>query len=312
MMPAGMDAKKPKWGYHVMAVATVAVWGTTFVSTKVLVQCGLMPAEIFFYRFLLAYLCLWAISYRKLWADSRKDEFLFLLAGLCGGSLYFLTENTALSITLASNVSLIVCVAPLLTTVLFALFKKEEPFTRRLLFGSLVALAGVGLVVLNGSRVLKITPVGDFLSFAAALTWAFYSLVIKQLDNRYSVVFVTRKVFFYGVATILPFFLFHPLRADMGFMRQPAVWGNLLFLGFVASMLCFVSWNKCVKELGAVRCTNYIYLGPLVTLFASAVAIHEQITGTALAGCALILSGIYMTGRKKGTGPGGKLKWEKR
>jgi drug/metabolite transporter (DMT)-like permease len=233
-----------------MAIITVAIWGTTFVSTKILIQHGLSPSDIFFYRFTLAYLCMWCISYKKLFANRVKDELLLLLAGLCGGTIYFITENTALGITLASNVSLIVCTSPVLTTLLSYLFRRKEPFTRHLVYGSIMALIGVGLVVFNGSFILKINPLGDILSLTAALMWAFYCLILKQLDNHYSIVFITRKVFFYGVLTILPMFLFRPLNWDNVLMMQPIVFGNLLFLGFVASMLCFIAWNACVKELG--------------------------------------------------------------
>ena len=293
-----MNVIKSRFVYHLMAIITVAIWGTTFVSTKILIQHGLSPSDIFFYRFTLAYLCMWCISYKKLFANRVKDELLLLLAGLCGGTIYFITENTALGITLASNVSLIVCTSPVLTTLLSYLFRRKEPFTRHLVYGSIMALIGVGLVVFNGSFILKINPLGDILSLTAALMWAFYCLILKQLDNHYSIVFITRKVFFYGVLTILPMFLFRPLNWDNVLMMQPIVFGNLPFLGFVASMLCFIAWNACVKELGAVKSTNYIYIVPLVTLLTSAVIINEKITWIALTGCFLILCGVYLAERK--------------
>ena len=293
-----MNATKSKLIFHLIAIATVAIWGTTFVSTKILIQHGLTPSEIFFYRFVLAYICMWSISRKKLFANRIKDELLLFLAGLCGGTIYFLTENTALGITLASNVSLIVCTSPILTTFLSYLFKRKEPFTRHLLYGSFMALIGVGLVVFNGSFILKINPLGDFLSLTAALMWAFYCLILKQLDSRYATVFITRKVFFYGIMTTLPVFLFRPLHWDTSLMLQPVVWGNLLFLGIIASMLCFISWNACVKELGAVQSTNYIYIVPLVTLLTSAIIIDEKITVIALSGCFLILCGVYLAERK--------------
>lgn len=183
-----MNVIKSRFVYHLMAIITVAIWGTTFVSTKILIQHGLSPSDIFFYRFTLAYLCMWCISYKKLFANRVKDELLLLLAGLCGGTIYFITENTALGITLASNVSLIVCTSPVLTTLLSYLFRRKEPFTRHLVYGSIMALIGVGLVVFNGSFILKINPLGDILSLTAALMWAFYCLILKQLDNHYSIV----------------------------------------------------------------------------------------------------------------------------
>lgn len=65
-----MNEIKSKFGYHLLAIITVAIWGTTFVSTKILIQHGLTPSEIFFYRFILAYFFMWSISYKKLFANN--------------------------------------------------------------------------------------------------------------------------------------------------------------------------------------------------------------------------------------------------
>ena len=81
--------------YHSIAILTVIIWGTTFVSTKILINTGLSPVEILLYRFVLAYFCILTIAHRRLWANCVKDEFLLFLSGLCGGSLYFIAENTA-------------------------------------------------------------------------------------------------------------------------------------------------------------------------------------------------------------------------
>lgn len=62
--------------------------------------------------------------------------------------------------------------------------------------GSLLALVGVALVVYNGSFVLKISPLGDFLTLLAAFSWAFYSLIMRKMSNRYGITFITRKIFF--------------------------------------------------------------------------------------------------------------------
>ena len=187
--------------YHLIAILVVAIWGLTFISTKVLINHGLTPQEIFFYRFLIAYLGIWVISPKRLFAGNWKDELWLMAGGFFGGSLYFFTENTALGITQASNVAFIICTAPLLTTILSLLFYKSEKATKGVIYGSILALIGVGLVVFNGSFVLKLSPVGDLLTLLAALSWAFYSLVIKKMTGRYPTVFITRKIFFYGVLT---------------------------------------------------------------------------------------------------------------
>lgn len=239
--------------YHLIAILTVGIWGLTFISTKVLIEHGLSPQEIFLLRFLMAYLGIWFISPRKLFADNWKDELWLLWGGVTGGSFYFFTENTALEITLATNVAFIVCTAPLLTTILSLLIYKKEKATAGLVGGSLLALAGVALVVYNGHFILKISPLGDFLTLLAAFSWAFYSLIMKKMSGRYRTTFITRKIFFYGILTILPAFILHPWQFSLSGLWQPAVWMNLLFLGVLASLVCFVVWNIILKQLGTGR-----------------------------------------------------------
>lgn len=284
--------------YHLIAILTVAIWGLTFISTKVLINHGLTPQEIFFYRFLIAYTGIWVISPKRLFTGNWKDELWLVAGGIFGGSLYFFTENTALGITQASNVSFIICTAPLLTTILSLLFYKSEKASKGLIYGSLLALMGVGLIVFNGSFVLKISPIGDLLTLLAALSWAFYSLIIKKMAGRYSTVFITRKIFFYGVLTILPAFLLHPLQPDTAVLLQPGVLFNLLFLAVLASLICYVLWNVVLKQLGTVRASNYIYLNPLVTMIASSLILDEKITLVALGGAACIVCGVYWAEKK--------------
>ena len=229
-----------------------------------------------------------------------RDELLLAAAGLTGGSLYFLTENIALEYAPASNVSLIVCTAPVWTALLLSLVYRSERMTRRQTAGCALAFVGVVLVVLNGRFVLHLSPRGDLLALSAALLWMLYSLVIKRLGDRLPVAYVTRKVFFYGIVTILPWFAWEPFDLPAATLRHPAVWGNLLFLGVVASLLCYVLWNAAMTRLGAVRTTNYIYLNPLVTMLTAALVIDERITPAALCGAALILSGMWLAERSRG------------
>lgn len=281
-----------------LAIATMVVWGSTFASTKTLILNSLLPSQIFFIRFALAWSCMMFFTREPLWAHGVKDELRCVGLGISGGSLYFFTENTALSIDLTSNVSLIVCIAPLLTTLLVYLVRGENVFSRWVVGGTVIALVGVALVVFNGSFILKISPLGSLFAFSAALTWAVYSLQIQSLDKKYSMAFVTRKVFFYGVVTILPVMVFEPHGLDWSVLLRVSVWSNLLFLGVVASMVCFLVWNICLKHLGTVLCSNYIYLSPLIAFVFAIVILHEQITWISVLGCVLILSGLYFIDKK--------------
>lgn len=287
-----------KIGYHLLAILTIAIWGVTFVNTKVLLQQGLQPTEIFLIRFVLAYLCIWPISPKSIKPQKWTDELWFFILGLVGGTIYFIAENTALALTYVNNVSFIVCTAPLITMLLAILFVKSVKATLPLTIGSAVALVGVGMVIYNGHFVLQLNPLGDLLALAAAFSWAIYSLVIKKVSSRYSATFITRKVFFYGIITILPILLLSDWQFPWEQLQKPIVWANLLFLSVVASFLCFLWWSIAVKKLGALATSNYVYLNPVTTIIASALFLNEPMTAMAYEGSALILIGVFVANHK--------------
>ena len=285
-----------------VAFLTVAIWGTTFVWTKLLIINGLSPAQIFTLRFVIAYVLLLGFSLwrgrHKWFSDSWRDELTMLGLGLTGGSMYFLTENESLRFTTATNTSLIVCSCPLFAMLIIALFYKSERFSARQILGSVVALAGMAVVVLNGHFILHLSPLGDTLAFSACLCWALYTLLMKPIMGRYPAMFITRKVFFYGILTILPYYVFVPDMPSLDVLLRPAVMWNLLFLGSVASMLCYLTWSWCMKGLGAVVCTNWVYVNPITTIVAAWLILGEQITTYFIMGSVLIIAGMYLSSKK--------------
>ena len=292
-----------KLWYHAVAFLVVAVWGSTFVFTKLLLLSGLSAAQIFLLRFIVAYILLLGFSLTlkpfRLTATTLRDELLMLALGVTGGSMYFLTENSAMLYTTTTNTSLIVCLCPLFAALLISLFYRTERLHGLQITGTLMAAVGVVIVVLNGHFVLHLSPLGDTLAFAACLCWAFYSLLMIPAGQRYDSVFITRKVFFYGLLSIIPWFYIFPEPLPLNVVMRPDILANLLFLGCVASMLCFLAWNWVIKKLGAVVVTNYVYFNPVVTVVFAWGLLSERITIYFLLGTLLILSGLYLCNRQK-------------
>ena len=288
-----------KFWIHFLAAVVVLIWGCTFINSKVLLNHGMEAHEIYALRFLFAYVCILFISPRKLWSESWQDELRMFVLGITGGTLYFITENEAVRIGYVNNVSFIVCTAPMVTTLLALIFIKEVKATRNLVVGTILATLGVGFVIFNGHFVLNLNPLGDMLALCACLCWAIYSILLKNVSEKYSAVFITRKVFFYGLVTVLPVFIFSPWHFSLNSFMRPVVWGNLLFLGFVASFMCFVLWSWVSKQLGALVASNYIYLNPISTVVFSAIFLGETMTPMAFIGSSMILFGVYLSNKPK-------------
>jgi len=291
-----------RYFYHLVAFVVIAIWGSTFVFTKLLLLGGLTAAQIFIQRFIIAYVLLlgYCLVRGIRWmADSWRDELLMAALGVTGGSLYFLTENSSMNYTTTTNTSIIVSLCPLFASAIIGLFYKTERLSRLQTFGTLMAAAGVIVVVMNGHFVLHLSPRGDLLAFAACLCWALYSLLMIPANARYDTVFVTRKVFFYGLLSMIPYYIIYPeLNFHLVLQQPPLLW-NLLFLGCVASMLCFLTWNWVLKKLGAVVATNYVYLNPVTTIIFAWFILGEPITLWFLLGTILVLLGMFLADKKK-------------
>ena len=282
---------------HLASLLTVSVWGTTFISTKILLV-DFQPVEILFFRFLIGVLALLLACPRRLNGTNRRQELTFAGAGLCGVCLYYLLENIALTCTMASNVGVIVSVAPFFTAILSHLFLKEEKPRAGFLAGFVVAMAGIALISFNGSK-LELNPAGDLLALLAALIWAVYSVLTKKISGYgYHTILTTRRVFYYGILFMLPTLFLFDFKLELTRFANPVYLFNILFLGLGASALCFVTWNFAVKALGAVKTSVYIYMVPVITVGTSAVILHERITALAAAGTVLTLAGLLLSESK--------------
>jgi len=284
--------------YHAAALFTIIVWGITMVSTKVLLREGLSPEEIMIIRFVMAYALLWILYPRSHRVKSWRDELLFAGMGITSGSLYFFFENTALVYTSATNASLICALIPLLTAVLTYIMFREKPLSKRFWIGSSISITGAAFVVLNGQFALNINPLGDLLAFLSIVSWSVYGMLIRYLRGNYNSLFVTRKIFLYGIITISPYFLFVPFNVAAETLLKPVVIGNLCFLGLIASSLCYFLWTLSLRNLGVVKTNNYIYFSPLATIITAYVVLSEHITAYVVTGAALILGGLWIATSK--------------
>lgn len=279
---------------HLSALLTIIIWGTTFISTKVLLV-DFQPVEILFFRFVIGLLALLLVYPHRLKGTTCRQELTFAAAGMCGICLYYLLENIALTCTLASNVGVIISVAPFFTAILSQLLMKEEKLRANFFLGFVVAMAGIFLISFNGSR-LELSPMGDLLALLAALIWACYSVLTKKISSfGYNTILTTRRIFSYGILFMIPALFLFGFKLELARFANPVYLLNIIYLGLGASALCFVTWNFAVKVLGAVKTSVYIYMVPVITVVTSVLILHEKITVLAGLGAALTLAGLLLS-----------------
>jgi drug/metabolite transporter (DMT)-like permease len=280
---------------HLFALGTSAVWGLTFISSKILLETH-TPLEIIVFRFTAATAFLFCLRPRLFrHGGGWRTELLFAGAGLFGVSVYFLLENTALLYTYASNTSVILCTAPFFTGLVCSAFLKER-MGHTFFLGFVIAIAGIALISFNGASTLGLNPLGDFLAMLAALSWAIYSLLTRLIfDRGYPMLEATRRILLWGLASFVLFLPFQAKPFQMPDLMDPATVGHILFLGLLASGVCYSTWNHALRTIGAVKTTAYIYLSPVFTVLAAALVLDERITLLAAIGMILTLTGLLLS-----------------
>lgn len=281
---------------HLFALLTILLWGTTFISTKVLLR-SFTPIEILFFRFVMGLVVLFIIYPHRLKVTDRKQEWVFAGAGLSGITLYYLFENIALVYAPASNVGVITATAPFFTALLACRFLAGEALQKKFMLGFVLAISGIAMISFNSATELQVNPLGDLLALAAAAVWAVYAVLSKKISAfGYNAIQSTRHTFMYGLVFMLPALLFMDFRWGFERFGEPVNLFNIIFLGVGASAICFVTWNMAVKLLGAVKTSAYIYLAPVVTVITSVIVLDEKITPVIACGMLLTMTGLLLSG----------------
>lgn len=284
---------------HILALLTINVWGTTFIATKILLDY-FSATQIMVLRFFISYiglLLICIINRQFTLKHNWKDEAGIFLLSMSGVTIYYFFENTALSFTQASNVSILVAFAPIFTAILAHFFTKDEKLKKNIIFGFIIAIIGVVMVVFNGAVVLKLNPLGDGMAILAALCWAIYSILLKKYINKYDNFALTRKVIFYGFASSYIMMVVSEKRLLPPAAINTEIVICLLFLGILGSAICYITWNVAIKKIGIIKTNNYIYLNPFITMVAAFFILKEQITPVGLLGALLIVGGVVLSQR---------------
>ena len=279
---------------HLLALTTMLLWGTTFVSTKVLLS-DFTPIEILFLRTLLGYVLLRILYPKRIKVTDKKQKALFIAAGLSGIYLYYLFENTALVYSMASNISVITSTAPFFSAIFAYKFLAEEKPRPSFFVGFVVAISGIALVSFSGGE-FKFEPKGDIMGLLSAAIWGVYSVITKIISkNNYNTVQMTSRIFEYGLMFMIPTLFISGFDFSVEKFLKPVNMINILYLGFGASALCFVMWNTALQKIGVVRASVYIYLNPVITIVLSYFVLNERLTLISTIGAILTVFGLVIS-----------------
>ena len=249
-----------QYAYPLLAIF---IWAGNTVVNKLAVG-ALFPAEIGFYRWLLAALLFTPFMIKPVianWALIRPNLGKVFILGVLGMAVYQSLAYYAASLTTATNMGIILSLMPLMALTA-AIISLGQRLTYGALTGAVLSFAGVVVVVSSGSLGALLqhgVNLGDGMMLVATLAYAVYSTLLKKWQLR------------------LP-----PL---------------VLYACLLASMLAPLAWMHSVKSLGPSRTTLFFNLLPLITALIAAVVLKEKLALYHLVGGLLTLGGVVLSER---------------
>ncbi len=279
---------------HFLAFFTVLIWGVTFVCTKYLTD-SLSSLEILYIRYLIAYVVLWIICPHFFGFTNLKHEAMMFFAAMSGAAAYQYLENLSVCYTSPASVSFITATAPIFTAVLAHKFLGEK-LNFKIFAGMVVSVFGIFLICFGDSKTIETGLMGDMIIFFSIWLWAAYSVLVKKISAfGYRGFLVTRRLFLYSLLAMTPFMAVTSDFERIKSVARPEVFINLLFLGILASAVCFATWNRSVEKLGATTTSKYLFISPIITLIAQSLFYKTAVGTAALVGMAVTLVGIGIT-----------------
>jgi drug/metabolite transporter (DMT)-like permease len=289
---------------RILLLSAVVIWGWTFVATKILLA-EIGPVEIFGLRlaiglpFLGAVLLVKRVPLRFAREDARP-----LLLGGAIFALHFLVQIVGLMTTTATNTGWIISVSPLALAVLSFLFLREHIGWRGVA-GIVVATIGILLLVSRGrlTDLGWLRSAGDWLVLASAHTWAFYTVITRDLVRRRHPLAVTFAILLIAAAFTAILFAASADLARIGALSPRGI-AALLYLAVPGLALGQWFWQEGVARLGAARAGLYLYLEPLATLALAVPLLGEPFGPFIALGGGLVLAGVYVGQRERRATPG--------
>lgn len=278
-------------GIGLVNLATLT-WATNITLGRWL-RDDIGPLTLAASRFLIAS-AIFAILLRRQPSDERRpgrDLWLLLGMALSGVVLFSPMLYLGLRYTTVVNATLINGLGPLITGVLAAVLI-HEPMSRRQVTGAVVGLAGVIVLITNGSLAVWDAVsgnTGDLIVLGAVTLWALYSVLGRKVMRHRSALSATALSDFLGLSVLLLAATWetqtlHP-DAHLGLIL------GILYIGAVPTVIGFLSWNAGVRRLGASGAMVFYNTLPLYGALLGSVLLGESIGPAHLMGGALIIGG---------------------
>lgn len=230
--------------------------------------------------------------------DNGRDYLYFILFSLFGVVFNQLLFFKGLSLTTATNTSLLAVMIPVFTFIISAMIGIEK-MTWRKVVG--IVIAGLGVVYLidpSKASFSSATTQGDILIILNSLSYAIYVAISKRLISHYGALKSIAWLFLFGSVVNVPVGIYAMQSVEIGSVSFNA-WLALAAIVIFPTILAYY-WNAwALARVAPSVVAIYVYLQPLIGFFSAVIFLGEKLSLRAVLAMILIFVGVYLVIRRR-------------
>jgi len=291
-----------KFPPQLLLILATLLWGGNFVIGRA-VAGDIPPITLAFLRWCVAFIVFLPIAYSRVkreWHMIKANWPAVIVMAITGVACFNTLVYIGVYYTTSINASLMNSSTPIIIYILSFIFLKER-LSKFQLIGTALSLAGVAFILSKGSLETLLSfsfNKGDLIVLIAVFCWGVYSLLVKQYAGRlpgYSTFLVTIAL---GVMMLLPFTIYELMTTSVEIVWSPSTIGAILYVGIIASIVAFLSWNNGVVALGANKASIYLNFIPLFATIFAVLFLDEDLLLAQLIGGLAVICGVLLANKK--------------
>ena len=233
----------------------------------------------------------------RIWLIEKSDYWRLAVLGLFGVVLNQLFSVVGISLTTASNASLLIVTIPIFTLIIGFLVGAEN-FTVGKLFGIVLALAGA--IILIDPRKASFssqTTLGDVLIILNCLAFGIYVVTSKDIITRNGPFRSMMWVFIFSSVLCVPIAMWSLSAIDVNSITTNT-WLLVAYISVFATAFPYILNAYAISKVSPTVVAVFIYLQPLIGVILATLFLGEAIGLAFAISAACIFAGVFLVSRR--------------
>lgn len=204
---------------------------------------------------------------------------------------------TGLSLTKASNTSLLAVTIPIFAILAGAVIGTEK---LRAVKAAGIVLAAIGVILLIDPRNASFsseTTLGDLLIVLNSLSYGIYVAISKDIVMRNGAMRSIAWIFLFAAVICVPIGLYSLSTVDIKSV-DPTIWLAVLHIAIVATALPYFFNAWALARVDPSTVAVFVYLQPVIGFLTAAAFLGERIGANFILAAGLIFAGVFLVTKK--------------